>query len=201
MLGDTKNLNTPCVVDNNGYIMYFTKFDTGISKIYSVVSEDGIVWTDEQVEIDEEGSMNPCVIKDIKFGNNVFRMYYNHNDGTTNIIKTKYKDNKQWKHVTLNGMSGLSGDINNVKSNIFGRSGQIIIDLTNSNIVEELRNVSESDNVFFGLNYSNDISVRDYVIRSQWIDYTNAELYDCVIEPSHKYSYNSVIKDFAYLEE
>jgi hypothetical protein len=206
VLTHTYNLNTPWVIESgSGLIMYYTKYDSGgQSTIYSVASNDGITWTEDQQEISTLDSMNPCVIPCYYGGNLEYRIFYNTISGSDVRIRTASKTDRVWKPLPIftewSGTNQINhwniiGDRSGSPSSKFGLEYSIDIILTYQSA--ELKNSTPEDDVRLRIHMTNDDSTREFLVQSHWIDYNNAEEFSANVEPE-TYNYNEEVKNMNF---
>lgn len=200
VLTHTYNLNTPWVIlTETGFKMYYTKYDiSNVSKIYSVTSSDGIVWSNDTLEISTDNSSNPCVVNDVCYGNSVKRMYYNVQSGNNIRIYTAVYDLTSWSSLDVN-YNGVYGDKYNLDCSLFGKQYSMSLALNSWQFPSDLKNVTDVNSVRFRLVFVNDATTRSFRVQSDWIDSSNADEYDATISPA-SFNYNDEMKNFDFSE-
>ena len=192
---DTYDLNSPCVIKlgENSYKMYFTKYLTASNtKIYSVTSSDGITWSNETVEVDEDHTANPCVIIDRYMGNNIYRIFYNQYNTSQEEprVKTKRLEERTW---TLGAFNQLSGEWKDIQPSKSGREYTIYISMSANGI-------TETDDVGIRLNFKLNDTDKEYRRQSSWITMDNYEDYRADMNPL-LFKYNDFLLNTDYAEE
>ena len=194
------NLGAPSVVEFAGdTILFYTKYESGTSHIYSRTLNKTGEWVNEKPEIIIDDTLNPYVITDVYNGDTVLRMYYNKQEGTEYKLYTAILDySSGWNHVSLYSGSYLSGHFNNMKSSVDGYEYLMVIDLNNSSVHSDLKNITSVDNLHLRFNVHSDVPSRYFMRMSDWVTYENASEWEAELIPDGKYKYNSVMKDMDY---
>ena len=187
------NINSPCVIlNNNMFVMYFTETRAGGTIISSVLSSDGLTWTDYQEEIvDDENVSNPCVLIDRYKGNNVFRIYYNQTIDTEQRIRTAILNDRIWITGKISTLTGTQ----TVVSSKQGTDGYTYNLNLSGNGLEGL---DENSDLRVRLSFHNELTTRKFRVQSNWVDYSNAEEFKCSVSPNGKFRYHEILKSLTY---
>jgi hypothetical protein len=185
----TYDVNAPCVIKRgDDYVMFFTEHTATSTKISSVTSSDGITWSSYQVEIDEEGVYNPCVVVDRYKGNEIERLYYNKTDSGEVTLRTARLEDRVWTSG-----SSISGDLFSVIPTVPGASKTVYIPLS----ANGLSGLTTESDVEIQLVFNPVTSTKDFFIQSEWTRGDDQEFAEYV-EPE-LFVYHEIIKSLNYM--
>jgi hypothetical protein len=183
------HVNSPCVVVSNGvYVMYFTEYTGSSTKISSALSEDGLVWTDYQVEVASTTAMHPCVCQDRYMGNLTWRMYFNDVVSGSTVIRTAVMGNRSWLLA-----SGIYGDVEDVVPTVQGAVKTVYFPLA-ANGLSALTEDSVVGVRFYCL--LDGVLSRNYYVHSEWSMPGGA--YVEYLEPNGVFRYHEILKHLDY---
>lgn len=108
----------PCVIDNDGYNMWYTAKNSGVSRIARAVSSDMINWTGNEVVVDIgrdtlKGYDSSSVYRpSVLLEDGLYRMWYTGEDGsgTRRILHSEGSDGVVWDYPRAEIVPGFFGD-------------------------------------------------------------------------------------------